>query len=345
MRPTERKLRDKIIAILLTVAMVPTLVPSISWAAPVNDSAKAVQSQDVNEKGDSEENSKKAEAKEEKAKEETKAAKEESKEEAKEETKAEPKATEAPKEETKAEEPKEETKEETQAEEPKSEEPQEETQEEESKPEEQAESSDEQKETEATEEEETPEEEEEVKYPAQDFEKSSGGVTIRVHAPKGALPENTSLKVEGVSEDSVKAKVQAELGEDATVITAKDLTFNHDGDRVEPKDGKNLSVTFVYDKFAGINSLGVLHINKNGTAEKISCSAGGNQVQFEADEFSAYVIADTGAKEEEVLSPAQDFEGSDGGVTVKVHAPEGALPDGTEMKVSAVSAKSVEGEV
>ena len=45
--------------------------------------------------------------------------------------------------------------------------------------------------------------------------------------------------------------------------------------------------------------------------------------------------------EETVKMPAQTFRGSAGGVTVVVSAPEGAFPEGTAMKVSAVSQTEV----
>ena len=74
-------LGKKIVAILLTIAMVPTLVPSVSWAASPDTGEKAVQEKQVDKVGSSKEE--KAESKED-SKEETKA-------EPKEETKAEPK--------------------------------------------------------------------------------------------------------------------------------------------------------------------------------------------------------------------------------------------------------------
>lgn len=50
-------------------------------------------------------------------------------------------------------------------------------------------------------------------------------------------------------------------------------------------------------------------------------------------------------EDEELEYPAQYFSGSAGGVSVSVSAPEGALPEGTTMNVSAVSAASVQSAV
>ena len=70
-------------------------------------------------------------------------------------------------------------------------------------------------------------------------------------------------------------------------------------------------------------------------------------IKFSNDESSDYIVSETAETEEpaeeetkeEVKTdfPAQDFEGSDDGVTVNVSAPEGALPEGTKMHVKSVS--------
>ena len=43
--------------------------------------------------------------------------------------------------------------------------------------------------------------------------------------------------------------------------------------------------------------------------------------------------------------PAQNFSGTANGVTVIVSAPKGAFPEGTEMRVTGVSANGVRGAV
>ena len=111
--------------------------------------------------------------------------------------------------------------------------------------------------------EEEPVEEEEVKYPAQDFEGSASGVDVTVHAPKGALPEGTTMKVSSVGifqMAQVKSAVKDEMGNNAKVVKAVDITFyDADGNEIEPEEA--LSVSFNSAKFADKDDLSVVHID------------------------------------------------------------------------------------
>ena len=144
---------------------------------------------------------------------------------------------------------------------------------------------------------EEPVEEEEVKYPAQDFEGSASGVDVTVHAPEGALPEGATMKVSSVGiiqMAQVKSAVKDEMGNNAKVVKAVDITFyDADGNEIEPEEA--LSVSFNSAKFADKDDLSVVHIDDNKNAEKVSDKVvenNGEEVAFKADQFSIYVVVE-----------------------------------------------------
>ena len=140
--------------------------------------------------------------------------------------------------------------------------------------------------------------EDEAAYPKQSFTDSASGVAISVEAPKGALPEGTKMKAKGVGifkMPSVKRAVEAEMGENADVVKAVDITFyDAEGNEVQPK--VPVSVNFSSSSFDGIDEPAVVHIDDSG-ANKLADSivdANNNDVTFEADSFSIYAIVETG---------------------------------------------------
>ena len=108
--------------------------------------------------------------------------------------------------------------------------------------------------------------EEEDSYPAQSFSRTVNGMTVKISAPEGALPEDSSVKVKAVSASKIESAVE-NLIEDAQVVKAVDITFyNNEGKEIEPK--KNVSVTFASGAFKGLEDAQVVHIKDNGAAEK-----------------------------------------------------------------------------
>ena len=265
------------IAVLLAIAMVPTLAPSISWAATTDSGEKAVQ-----------------------------------------EEQAEPK--EDPKEETKAE-PQEET--DAQAESSDDEGVR-------SEDENKAETGDESAgETGGDPEETAEKQDEDVLYPPQDFNKTVSGITVQIHAPEGALPENTIVEIKAVSKSRVDDQVQDAMGDGAQVIKALDITFrDKDGNKIEPKDGKGLSVRFLSSVFKNLDNAGVVHIRDNGTAEKVSASASGNKVAFKADEFSVYVVVNDAGDDPKLTVEFRTDDGLiESEIVTKEHMDAGRLND------------------
>ncbi|MGX8773923.1 MAG: hypothetical protein ACSW8G_02570 [Bacillota bacterium] len=149
--------------------------------------------------------------------------------------------------------------------------------------------------TDATETEETPEpeelEEEEISYPAVQFTKTAGGMTVSISAPEGALPEGATVVVKGVKTESIQGAVE-KLIENAEVVKAVDITFyDKDGKEIEP--AKKVSVAFASNDFRKLDNAQVIHIKDSGAAEKVSgSSVNGKTAAFKSDDFSIYAVID-----------------------------------------------------
>ena len=208
MKINRHSIIKKIVAFMLVVAMVPTLVPNVSYAKVGDDDgngAKAQATETVdNSKAEAEETQ--APEKEEPAAEEQQPVQQESEPaEVKEETSA-PAQTQQPAQDT----------------------------------------SDDVNKTSQEEADEETEEEEEDKYPACAFSQSAGGMAVKISAPEGALPEGTKVTVTGVSTERAKKIAQRAVGDDGKIRDARgvDITF-HDknGKKIEPKKAVQVTLS------------------------------------------------------------------------------------------------------
>ena len=141
--------------------------------------------------------------------------------------------------------------------------------------------------------------EEEVGYPAQEFEGSTSDVDVYVKAPKGELPEGTTMKVKNIANWRVNGVVKDEMGKDTKVVKAVDITFyDAEGNEIQPKGENALSVSFNSAKFADKDDLSVVHIDDNKNVDKVSDKVvenNGEEVVFKADQFSIYAVLTTDA--------------------------------------------------
>ena len=220
------------------------------------------------------------------AEEQVRETKEEAKEEVKQEAPAEEKKEEpAPQPEEKKEEPA------AQPEAQPEQEPQPEQQAEEPQKEEEPKPAEEEKKEEKEE-----QEDEEVKYPAQSFVKSASGVTVRINAPEGALPEDSKVVLAAVKAGTVQKTIEKTTGDEVKVIKAIDITFkDKDGKEIEPK--KKVAVNFEHEKFGTLTNTKVYHIEDNGQAEKLADKNVGvynDQVSINVKDFSVYAVVDEG---------------------------------------------------
>ncbi len=175
---------------------------------------------------------------------------------------------------------------------PAPEEPAKESEEPEKKEEEKPQAKDEGKADEKTEE----PEKKDTEYPAQSFEEKASGVTVRISAPEGALPEGTTVTVEPVKLSSIIDAIEEAAGEDAKVVKAVDITFrDKDGKEIEPE--KQVSVNMTNSEFGKLNEPKVFHIDDDGVAEQVDDKKVGtykNQIAVNTKDFSVYAIVETG---------------------------------------------------
>lgn len=143
--------------------------------------------------------------------------------------------------------------------------------------------------------EEEPEETEETAMPALEREITTpAGVKVMISAEEGTFKEGTSVTVTDIDrEEAMDAAWDVAEEEIIVDAVAVDITFrNADGDIVEPADGKNVHVTLIPKESIEGEKLSVIHIDEEGSAEKVEetryMSAG--EVSFDAPSFTIYAV-------------------------------------------------------
>ena len=130
--------------------------------------------------------------------------------------------------------------------------------------------------------------EEEESYPAQNFSGSANGVSVKVSAPKGALPEDTKMSVRGVSDDQVQAAVEGVVDGEVANLKAVDITFKCNGKEIEPKKAVSVHMTA-----SGVEADKVVHVADSGSANVVGASTSGSSASFKAADFSVYIVVET----------------------------------------------------
>ncbi|MCR4831133.1 MAG: DUF11 domain-containing protein [Pseudobutyrivibrio sp.] len=156
-------------------------------------------------------------------------------------------------------------------------------------------------EAEITETKEESDQDEEVEF-SQD--KEVGGVSISLSANPGVLPEGAYFEAKEISSADKLSKMEesivAELPSSKKVadIKAFDITiYNADGNEIQPDTSKgNVKVSFKNSELGESISdsktdVEVFHVaDSMASAEAVSSSAGGDEVEFEAEHFSPYAV-------------------------------------------------------
>ncbi|MEE1354658.1 MAG: InlB B-repeat-containing protein, partial [Absicoccus porci] len=163
----------------------------------------------------------------------------------------------------------------------------------------------------------TSNEEEKVSYPAQNFSKSAGKITVHVSAVEGIFPEGTTMTITPVS--STKATQIAkqtitgnEKVEDAIGV---DITFyDSSGKEIEPKDGQGVQVHMQLNESLKGKDFTVVHQEDNGTVQTVSQNASAQGATFQANAFSIYVITGIGTEDEDPAVATYQFHDANGDV-------------------------------
>ena len=217
-------------------------------------------------------------------------------------------------------------------------------------------------------EESSPEEPLSVRMPAQNFEESTDTVTVRVAAPDGAFPPETTMRVTQIEIESVMGVVQESVGGEITRVQAVDISFfDADGNEIEPMVPIHVDMIPVADSgndeteeaaAAPDGSVQtILHLDNNGyttvVEQKDGESTENSTVSFATDSFSVYILVYSNTLEKTVL--ASDGEtyritlsyDADAGIPADAElAVEEILPDSEEYKTYLQMAEnSVENEM
>ena len=133
-------------------------------------------------------------------------------------------------------------------------------------------------------------------YPAQDFSGEAGGVKVDAHSEEGAFPEGTRMEVSdvtGSSLDGVMEAAQENTVDKVVDAVAVDITFyNRNGDKIEPANGKNVSVQLHSQTMVEGDNHEVVHVEENGNASTVA-GADAASASFTTDAFTIYAIIGT----------------------------------------------------
>lgn len=127
--------------------------------------------------------------------------------------------------------------------------------------------------------------------PAQSFDQTSEQMQVSVNAPVGALPENTKMTVNRVTDEAALAELASKVG--AEVLGAADISFAKDGAELEP--ARKVSVRISLDALQSAKNPAVVHVKDDGSFEYVSSSVvttrgKADAIEFEADSFSVYAV-------------------------------------------------------
>ena len=202
--------------------------------------------------------------------------------------------------------------------------------------------------------------------PAQSFTGETGGVIVSVEAPEGAFPEGTTMVVTQVEMDdetlsNVTGAVESS-GEKKVVTTqAVDISFfDAEQNLIEPK--LPIKVSMKSALVSESENVALVHLAETGAAETAETETSeapaattaevvtdvqvvenpdeDNEIQFESDAFSVYVLVGT----ETITTRYLTADGQTYLITVTC-GPEAGIPQGAQLRVQEIVPTVSESEV
>ncbi len=131
-----------------------------------------------------------------------------------------------------------------------------------------------------------------------------GGMVVSVKAEEGLFPAGTEVKIRAISDGEALAAAQDTLGAQITVAKGVDISFEYEGNDVQPADNRYVHVTLDLDEAIEAENISVLH-DHDGNVEEISASVSkdseGNAdaVSFDSNQFSIFIVAGEGEDDQE----------------------------------------------
>ena len=129
---------------------------------------------------------------------------------------------------------------------------------------------------------------------------SSNDIKVSAKAPKGILPDGTTIKVKevtGADLEAVKAAVEKRLDNTVTKIQAVDISFWSEGKEIQPNG--LVDVQIESKEIAGFSNPVLIHMPDEAKdspeiVKDIKVDADKSSLSFNAKAFSVYVIVETG---------------------------------------------------
>ncbi len=125
------------------------------------------------------------------------------------------------------------------------------------------------------------------------------GLSVRVHAPVGALPADVELKIERVEAEAYQAQAAQAVNADVSAALAVDIRFEDAaGKKYEP--AAELEVSISAPELRTISNPQIVHISETRGAEVVQRTprrSGASSVTFHASDFSIYVVVSPGEDE------------------------------------------------
>ena len=124
----------------------------------------------------------------------------------------------------------------------------------------------------------------------------ANGSQVTVEAPMGALPTLAELRAETVEIEDVRAAVESVVEGEANILLAMDISFWLNGIEIEPEEPVRVKISA--PELEGKSNLTLIHIPDAAEPETVdlidesdlSFALGTNEIAFQADSFSTYVI-------------------------------------------------------
>ena len=130
-------------------------------------------------------------------------------------------------------------------------------------------------------------------FPAFSQSRTVNGVAVTVSAPPGVFPEDAVLSVTAVPNAKVEAAIEREREADANVVSSYTFDIKVQdpaGAEIQPKEGKEVKVSFSLAEVADPNlDTQVYHIS-GGDAETLEVTTAGQTATAETTGFSLYTV-------------------------------------------------------
>lgn len=159
----------------------------------------------------------------------------------------------------------------------------------------------------------------------------AGPVKIHVEAPVGAFPVGTTMKVRPVAEEQVREAVKSAVPNPEIVsrVSAVDITFfDACGDEVEPDFEIKVSLTSA--DISAKQEPVVVHVDDEGRAQVVEAKKEEENVVFESDKFSVYVIVGTTIEKTVLASDGLNYR------ITATYGTDTGIPEEAELSVEEI---------